>query len=126
MYTLHMTWPFRLLVVSVTMLWAFVPQLACFMPDPTAMPAAMECCKEMMNDCSGMNMSHECCQTRIPADPEAGIIAKAPRVHTPQVAEVVMVHADSSLLWTSVHRLPVQDTHAPPHNADTSRLTLRI
>jgi hypothetical protein len=124
MYTLHMTWPFRVLVISVAMVWALMPQLACFMPDPTATPAEMECCKEMMNDCSGMNMSHECCRT--PAHPEVGIIAKATRVNTPHMAEAVMLNVESSVLWIPSRRLPVQDTHAPPHDVDVSPLVLRI
>jgi hypothetical protein len=124
MYTLHMTWPFRILVISVVMVWALMPQLACFMPDPTATPAEMECCKEMMNDCSGMNMSHECCRT--PAHSEVGIIAKATRVNQPHMAEAVMLNVESSLVLTPVRRLASQDTHAPLHSADASPLVLRI
>jgi hypothetical protein len=124
MYTLHMTWPFRGLAISVAMVWALVPQLACFMPDLTATPAEMECCKEMMNDCSGMNMSHDCCRT--PAHPEVGIIAKATRINQPHMAEAVMLNVESSLVWTPVRRLASQDTHAPPHGAAASPLVLRI
>src|SRR5947207_15439563 len=63
MYTLPMTWSFRMLAGSMALIWVLVPQLACFMPDPAATPAEMECCQKMKSDCSGMNMSHECCRT---------------------------------------------------------------
>ena len=92
------------------------------MPDATATAAEMECCKEMLNDCSGMNMSQECCPT--PAHPEVGIIAKATRVNQPHTAEAVMINLESSEVWTPVRQLASQDT--PPHGADASPLVLRI
>ena len=124
MYTLHMTWSFRALVLSVAMVWGLVPQLACFMPDPAAMPAEMECCKEMMNDCSGMNMSHDCCRT--PPHADLGIIAKATRASALHIAEAVMFHVESSSVPTSSQRLSVRDTHSPPHDYEASLLVLRI
>jgi len=124
MYTLHMTWSFRALVLSVAMVWGLLPQLACFMPDSTPTPAEMECCKEMMNDCSGMNMSHDCCRT--PPHTDVGIIAKATRVSALHIAEAVMFHVESFPLPTSSSRLPAQDADSPPHDYAASLLVLRI
>lgn len=123
MYTVHMTWSFRALVLSVAMVWALVPQLACFMPDPALTPPEMDCCKEMVNDC-GTNMSHECCRTPGPTD--VGIVAKATRVKALHLAEAVMLHVESSPLRTPSRGLSVQHTHAPPHDAGASPLVLRI
>ena len=124
MYTLHMTWSFRALVLSVAMIWGLVPQLACFMPDPTPTPAEMECCKEMMNDCSGMNMSHDCCRT--PPHTDVGIIVKALRVSALHMAEAVVFNVESFSVPASSRRLSVQDPHSPPHDYEPSLLVLRI
>ena len=54
--TLPMSRSFRTLALSVAMLWALVPQLACFMPDQMT-ETEQQCCKEMANDCGGSGVS---------------------------------------------------------------------
>src|SRR5439155_25748153 len=125
MYTLHMTWSFRALALSIAMVWALVPQLACFMPDPALTPAEMDCCKQMANDCSGMNMSHECCRT--PGHTDVGIVAQAARVKASHVADAVMLHIESFRLSIPLHEFFVRGSHAPPPDPEgASPLVLRI
>jgi hypothetical protein len=75
MYTLHMSWSFRAMVLGVLLSVGLAPQLACFMPDEPASQSDLECCKEMIGACTAPNMSHECCQTVAPAT--VGLTAKA-------------------------------------------------
>ena len=123
MYTLGMSWSFRILALSVAMVWALVPQLACFMPDQMLTEAEKECCKEMASECGGTSMSHACCPNPVRID--VGTAAKASRHTVPQfqVAGTVEI-ATVSLLAGS--RLPIQDSHAPPRDPDISPLILRI
>src|SRR5205823_6269948 len=123
MYTLHMTWSFRALALSVAMVWALVPQLACFMPDPALTPAEMDCCKQIANDC-GSSMSRDGCRT--PGRTEVGIVAQAARVRAPHLADVVMPDVESLPRLIASHSLLVQDTHAPPHDPEVLPLVLRI
>ena len=64
MYTLPMSRSFRTLALSVAMLWALAPQLACFMPGQMT-ETEQQCCKEMANDCGGLRhvsrmLPHRC------------------------------------------------------------------
>lgn len=123
MYTLHMSWPFRILVLSVAMLWALVPQLVCFVPEEMLTGVEQECCQQMADECGGTNMSHECCPNPVRTD--VGTAAKAIRHAAPQfqVASILEIAAPPLLAGA---RLSIQDGDAPPHNPDTSSLTLRI
>ena len=67
MYTVRMSRSFRGLVISLTMAWVLLPQIACFMPDAMT-ETEQQCCKEMANDCSGSGMSHDCCRTVVRTD----------------------------------------------------------
>src|SRR5262245_7357703 len=78
MYTLHMSWSFRALVLAVVLAWGLAPQLACFMPDQTLSKSEMDCCQGMAGDCNSANMSsHTCCETVVRTD--VGIAAKVVR-----------------------------------------------
>ena len=124
MYTLYMTWPFRALALSVAMVWALVPQLACFMPDPALTPAEMDCCQKMANECGGMNMSHECCRPQARAD--VGIVAQSARIKVPHLADAVMLHIEPFRPLMVSSGLFVRETHAPPPDPVSPPLALRI
>jgi hypothetical protein len=61
---------FKVLALTVTMLWALMPQLACFFPEDVHAPS--ECCKRMAGDC---------CETTVREDVAAP--AKEIREFTP-------------------------------------------
>jgi hypothetical protein len=124
MYTFRMSWSFRGLVLSLAMVWTIAPQLACFMPDEVLTEAEKECCKEMMQACGGMNMTHDCCRTVVRAD--VGIIAKSIRNSVPEFS-VAGGPDESAAVWTSAsHGLFFLTTHAPPPDRETASLILRI
>src|SRR5438132_5443823 len=123
MYTHHMTWSFRALALSVAIVWALVPPLACFMPDPALTPAEMDCCKQIANDC-GSSMSHDCCRTT--GHTEIGIMVQVARVNAPNLADAVVPGVQSLPLRTASRNLLVQDTHAPPHDPEVSPLVIGI
>jgi len=123
MYTLPMSRSFRTLALSVTMLWALVPQIACFMPDQMT-ETEQQCCKEMASDCGGASMSHACCQTVV--RPNAGTLAKAGGIspdftfadRTLDMAALVPLPRSGNFAFTT--------NHAPPHDSETSPVILRI
>jgi hypothetical protein len=124
MYTRSMTGRFRILVSSIALVVALVPQLACFMPDSAATSADMECCRLMMDDCSGMNMSQECCP---PSPlPDVAIVVKALRINMEQIGEAVLLNTEAATRWTVMLRLPHEDSHLPPDSVTHSPLILRI
>ena len=64
MYTLRMSWPFRVLVLALLLGWGVAPQLACFMPEQ-ATQAEMDCCEKMAGECGQTQMTHECCRPEV-------------------------------------------------------------
>src|SRR5713101_2705542 len=120
-----MSWSFRAMVLTVVLAWGLAPQLACFMPEEPLTPAEMECCKEMLNECGGTNMSHACCRTAVQTD--IGIAAKAIGNPIPRF-ETVRIIADNvgfSALGFA-RELWKQSDHAPPDPVSLSSLVLRI
>ena len=125
MYTLHMSWPFRTLVLGLLLAWGLAPQLACFMPDQPLTAAEMDCCKEMASDCSTANMTHACCKTVVRTDP--GVAAKVVRHDVPQLAvadRTLNIAAELSRNFDS--QFSRQTDHAPPVKGGGSSLVLRI
>jgi hypothetical protein len=125
MYTLHMSWSFRALVLSVTLAWAIAPQVACFVPDQTLTKSEMDCCERMANDCGGANMNHACCRPVIRTD--VGIAAKLVRDFMPQL-HVAESTADFSAepSHSGSQALPFENNHAPPPEPVVSSSILRI
>src|SRR5262249_17139469 len=122
MYTFHMFWPFRGLVLAVLLGWGLAPQLACLMPEPTASQSEMDCCKGMAADCSAANMSQTCCQTVVRTD--IGIVAKTDRNMMPMcVAGNAVVLLPALTASFDPPALKPSD-HAPPPGG--SFLILRI
>lgn len=111
--------------MSVAVLWALVPQIACFMPDSMMTQAEKDCCKDMASNCSGPDMSHECCQTV--ARPDAGTVAKMIRNVSPDFAVVGRtIDTAASPLVAVSRRLSILNSHAPPDDPEASSVILRI
>jgi hypothetical protein len=125
MYTLHMSWPFRALVLAVVLAWGLAPQLACFMPDQALTESEMDCCEGMASDCSSANMSHACCRTVVRTD--VGIAAKVVRNLMPtfDVAERA-TDISIALPLRVIRELSIHNSHAPPSGALVSSVILRI
>src|SRR5262245_40808353 len=109
MYTCRMSWSFRALVMSLTLLWAVAPQLACFMPGEVLTEAEHECCKEMLDACGGTNMTHDCCRTVIRAD--VGIVAKSIRSAPPQLFVVGTPDEITASWLRGPHAVVAVNTH---------------
>jgi hypothetical protein len=122
MYTLHMFWPFRGLVLVVLLVWGLAPQLACLMPEPTATQSEMDCCKGMAADCSTANMSQTCCQTVVRTD--IGIVAKTDRNMMPLCVAAYTIVILPALRASFDLPALEQSDHAPPPGG--SSLILRI
>ena len=125
MYTLHMSLPFRVLVLGVLVSCGLGPQLACFMPDQKLTQSEMDCCKGMAGDCSAANMSQACCQTVVRTD--TGVAAKIVRYGMPRTevaAASTHISADSVLPFDRHLSLP--SDHAPPDKSGGTSLILRI
>ena len=125
MYTLHMSWPFRALVLTVVVAWAIAPQLACFMPDQTFTKSETDCCQQMATDCSSANMSDACCRTMVRTD--VGIAAKVVRNIMPRfdVAERA-IDISIALPSNGSRGLSIHNSHAPPAESLVSSVILRI
>jgi hypothetical protein len=125
MYTFHMSWWFRTLVLALVMAWGIAPQLACLMPDQTLTPAEMDCCKGMAGDCSSANMSQACCQTTVRT--EVGITAKVVRQVMPGLdLAAATTNSLPDPFFAFDGRPPGQTDHAPPVNPGNSSQVLRI
>lgn len=118
-----MSGSFRALVLTVTLLCGFAPQVACFLPDQALTQPEMDCCQKLANDCGQMNMS--CCQTVV--RPDLGIAAK--------VVSQLIPHLDSAArdfnLFNAMPAISIagdstRNDHAPPLDVGSSRLILRI
>jgi hypothetical protein len=125
MYTFHMPWPFRALVIGVLLSWGLAPQLACFMPGQMPTQSEMDCCQGMAGDCSGANMSHACCQTVVRTD--LGVAAKIIRHVVPRQDQLAAVTDRAPDLRIRFDNQFITETdHAPPGRLAGSSLTLRI
>jgi hypothetical protein len=57
-------------LLTIALLWAITPAMACVLPGATMTPAERECCHHMAEQCgsSMMPASHSCCQTQRPTN----------------------------------------------------------
>jgi len=125
MYTLHMSWSFRTLVLALVMAWGIAPQLACLMPDQTLTPAEMDCCKGMAGDCSSSNMSQACCQTTVRT--EVVIAAKVVRHVMPRLdVAAATTNINPDLFFAFDGQPPRQTDPVPPDSPGNSSPVLRI
>jgi hypothetical protein len=125
MYTLHMSWSFRALALTVVLAWGLVPQLACFMQEQTVTPAEMDCCQKMANNCGAPSMSQTCC--RPVGRTDIGIAAKPIRSMMPRSDTAELT---TDIVLFSTLRFPCElsnpGDHAPPDQSALSSVVLRI
>jgi hypothetical protein len=117
-----MSWSFRALVLSVTLVCGLAPQIACFMPDQLTQ-SEMDCCQKMADLCGQMNMS--CCRTVI--RDEVAVTAKPGGTAMPSVDIAPKPMSISVLMppTTFTAMFPRLD-NAPPPDIGASSLILRI
>ena len=125
MSTLHMSWSFRALALTVVLVWVLAPQLACFMPEQTVTPAEMGCCEKMANDCGATSMSQTCC--RPVARTDIGIAAKPirnvmPGLDTGEITTDIVLFSPLRLAFDFSNTTD----QAPPDQSALSSIILRI
>jgi hypothetical protein len=113
MYTLPMSSSFRGLVLSMAVLWAVVPQLACFTPG------------QIVADCGNGGMSHECCQVVVQFD--VGTPAKTVAKVAPELslAEAPFETA-LAVLFAGFNTTFITSDHSLPPDPGISSVILRI
>src|ERR1700741_2302286 len=77
-----MSWSFRVLVLTVTVVCGLAPQIACFLPDQLLTQDERDCCEKMASDCGGQ-MDMSCRQTVVHID--VGVTAKSIRSLMPDL-----------------------------------------
>jgi hypothetical protein len=120
---------FKVLALKVALVWALVPQLACFFPETVMTESEADCCRHMAGDCGQMNMpsSHECCKHVVRAD--FATIAKAPRHIVPDFESAVILANFETLsvqLIEDIRGFAVAGFETPPPGPPPSSLVLRI
>jgi hypothetical protein len=123
---------FKAMLLWVVMLWALLPQLACFLPEAAAKPNESECCHQMPEHCGKQNPPsnssvHTCCahillsyvfvtiKAQDSIDPPVESAATLPEI------ELALLPRASGWL-----NFLVPNFHAPPHDLSHSLLNLRI
>ena len=104
---------FALLTVAV--LWAITPAMACVLPGATMTPAERECCHHMAEQCgsSMMPASHSCCKAQGPTNTVLPQAQAAGPVRPLTIAVVPPVASLGALPAATVHSY-FSFLHAPP------------
>ena len=113
-------------MLAIVVAWGFVPQLACFLPEPMLTEAERDCCEKMAGECGGTNMIHACCRTVVRTD--VGIASKEVRNVMLQFAAAGEAPDDivPAPLFSFSRELSLEGDHAPPDKPSGSSLILRI
>jgi len=120
---------FKVLALKVALVWALVPQLACFFPETMMTESEADCCRQMAADCGQMNMpsSHECCKHVVRSD--LATMARAPRHIVPDF-ESAAIPATSEIpslpRIEDARGLDVAGFRATPPGSPPFSLILRI
>jgi len=120
-----MSWSFRFLVLSITLLWAAAPQIACWMPDHHMTQEERDCCEQMAHECHrGPSMSHDCCQTDVRDD----LATSGKRIDPRPDFDFPITWNDvaRSLTAIAMNSVAIQNSHSPPHEITTASTVLRI
>jgi len=123
MYTLHMSWPFRALVLLVVLGWGIPPELICFLPEESLTQAEMDCCQKMAGECGDTQMSHQCCRPEVRT--QVGIAAKIIRQSVP-VSEAAEWNPDITKLLHDSWNVAEITIDRPPDKPPLSPSILRI
>src|SRR5262245_11554566 len=126
---------FKAVFLWMVLLWAFLPQLACFLPEfAEDKKTSAECCQQMPEHCGKKNMpapsgpsAHACCQHIMLAYVVATVKAEY-HVDPPMESAVatlptlIVPSAPDARTWLSLF---IANMHAPPNEAQFP-LNLRI
>jgi hypothetical protein len=102
-------------LLTIALLWAITPAMACVLPGATMTPAERECCHHMAEQCgsSMMPASHSCCKAQGPTNtvlPQA----QAAGPFRPLTIAVIPAVASLGALPTVTVRCHLSFLHAPP------------
>ena len=125
MYTLHMSWPFRALVLLILLGWGIAPELICFIPDQpsSSSQAEVDCCQKMAGECGNTQMSHQCCRPEVKT--QIGVAAKIIRQSMP-VSEAAKWNPDITTALHDCWKVLATTIDRPPDKPLLSPSILRI
>ena len=116
----------RLFALSFALMWALVPQLACFLPESSLTAAEMDCCQGMGAECGHMQMpDHGCCQKVVRTETAPLLKAAHHAVPQPEAAAATYDGFDVRHSIAGNHNF-LDVTHAPPPLESSTSLILRI
>ncbi|HYL13677.1 MAG TPA: hypothetical protein VEV41_11620 [Terriglobales bacterium] len=114
-------------LLTIALLWAMTPAIACVLPGTTLSPAERECCHHMAEQCGSTMMpaSHSCCQA--PARSNS-VLNHAQAVTPVRPVLVAVVTSPVAPVMPPMATMPSQFAflHAPPEPSPGSNSVLRI
>jgi len=101
-------------LLTIALLWAITPAMACVLPGATMTPAEQECCHRMAELCgsSMMPASHACCKAQGPTNTVLPQVQAGP-VRPLTIAVIPPVASLGALASVTV-RCHLSFLHAPP------------
>jgi len=102
-------------LLTIALLWAVTPAMACVLPGATMTPAERECCHHMAEQCgsSMMPASHSCCKAHGPTNNVLPQAQSAGPVRPLTIAVIPPIAALAALPVVTV-RFYLSFLHAPP------------
>jgi hypothetical protein len=102
-------------LLTIALLWAITPAMACVLPGATMTPAERECCHHMAEQCgsSMMPASHSCCKAQGPTNTVLPQVLIAGAVRPLTIAVIPPVASLGALPVSTVHSY-FSFLHAPP------------
>ena len=102
-------------LLTIALLWAITPAVACVLPGATMTPAERECCHHMADQCgsSVMPASHSCCKAQGPTNTVLPQALTAGPVRPLTIAVIPPVASLGALPVATV-RSHLSFLHAPP------------
>jgi hypothetical protein len=102
-------------LLTIALLWAITPAMACVLPGATMTPAERECCHHMAEQCesSMMPASHSCCKAQGPTNNVLPQAQSAGPVRPLTIAVIPPVASLGALPVVTV-RFHLSFLHAPP------------
>ena len=102
-------------LLTIALLWAITPAMACVLPSATMTPAERECCHHMAEQCgsSMMPASHSCCQAQGPTNTVLPQAQAAGPIRPLTIAVIPPVASLGALTAVTV-RFHLSFLHAPP------------
>ena len=118
------------MVLTFAMLWALLPQLACFFPEAMMTSEEHQCCKRMAGDCYQATMTeHQCCRYAVRTE-----TAMTAAIHRDSLSDFHITATPAAFenpahldLIENLRGFDVRPAlHSPPSDTAHSSLVLRI